>query len=574
MRTLLTTLHSKFIHNSLALPCISTYCGNDCGEILIREYTIHEPKENILSAILAEEPDVVAFSVYIWNRRESFELIDLLATVQPELKLVIGGPEISFDSDDLFIAHPGLTALVRGEGEVPMRDLLTAWRHEKKPEGVARLTWRNDKKIITGADSPPLARMDDIPSPFQLGMIDRSSVLVYYETSRGCPYNCSFCMSALDDRVRSYSMERIKSDLKWLIDQNVAKVKLVDRTFNYDANRALEIFRYILEHNNRSHFHFEIGAHLINEETLALLEQVPTGMFQFEIGVQSTLPETLSAIDRKVSLKKVLQNIEQLKKRTNIALHLDLIAGLPGENYQHFLKSIDSLLALDPDHLQIEPVKLLPGSPMRNSAKMQNLHYDPNPPYTIVAGENLSFSEIDRLKAISRLLDLSWNSRRLKGFLSALSAQQGSMGAALEILALHLQNNGLFRLPLSQNGLFAAIWTFIRNQFSDRELQYLREQLARDYALCERVIPAKAPDFFDINLCLNEQNKISDLVQKRRHELTGRNIKLQYFATAFRHIGNSNKRNIHLFLYLTHSGKGREVDEIIFPGDPDFDDRL
>jgi len=229
MKVLLTTLHAKYIHNSLALPCLAAYCGGVCEAIVIREFTVHEPKEITLAAILAEKPDVVAFSVYIWNRRETLELVDLLATVNPDIKLVVGGPEISFDGPELFARHPGLTAQVRGEGEIPLRGLLASWHNGQAPTNVPRLTWRRGDEIIQGSDAPPLAALDDIPSPFQNNLVDTSRGFVYYETSRGCPYTCSFCMSALDDTVRSYSLPRIEADLQWLIDRGVKKIKLVDR---------------------------------------------------------------------------------------------------------------------------------------------------------------------------------------------------------------------------------------------------------------------------------------------------------------------------------------------------------
>ncbi|PLY02548.1 MAG: B12-binding domain-containing radical SAM protein [Desulfuromonas sp.] len=568
MRTLLTTLHSKFIHNSLALPCIAAYCGDACGEILIREYTVHEPKENILSAMLAEKPDVIAFSTYIWNRRETLELVDLLSTVNPELKLVIGGPEVSFEDAGIFTRHPGLTALIRGEGEIPMRGLLSAWQYGKQPAAVPRLAWRDGDAIANGPDLPPLDNLDDIPSPFSGGLVDTARGFVYLETSRGCPYNCSFCMSALDDSVRSFSMERIKADLSWLLEQQVGKVKLVDRTFNYDAPRAYEIFKFILDNNRETHFHFEIGGHLLDEPTLELLEQVPKGMFHFEIGVQSTLPETLTAIDRKVSLDKLLNNIEQLSKRTRIELHLDLIAGLPGETAAQFLDSIDRLFALNPDHLQIEPVKLLPGAPLRDAAKTQNLRYDPNPPYTITSNNDLDFADLECLRAISRFIDLTWNSGRLRNFLRAASGLTGGMSKTLELLALHLQKKGLFRLPLSQNGIFEAVCAAVEELFAEPERLVLTEHLARDYALCERVIPARAPGFFDTGLRPDEQTIVRQSVQQRQLELRGQGTKLQYFAAVFRHL-DDRRRHIRLFFYLTRCGTGRKIDEIIFPADRD-----
>lgn len=569
MKTVLTTLHSKYIHNSLALPCIAAYCGAAAGDIVIREYTMHEPKESVASAILAEKPDVVAFSVYLWNRRETLELIDLLSVARPGLKLVVGGPEVSFDGPELFADHPGLTALVRGEGEKPMRELLEAWQRNRRPPDIPRLALRCGREIREGDDAHPLAELDKIPSPFKQGLVDPSRGFVYYETSRGCPYTCSFCMSALDDSVRSYSIERIRSDLLWLIENEVDKVKLVDRTFNYDAKRARDIFRFILEHNRGSHFHFEIGAHLLDEPTLELLEQVPAGMFHFEIGVQSTLPETLSAIERKVSLQRVLENIEKLRERTAIELHLDLIAGLPGEDYHHFLASVDSVLALRPDHLQIEPVKLLPGSPLRSSARMQNLRYDPNPPYTVLATPHLSYDDLENLKSISRLLDLTWNSGRLRNFLQVLAEHCGSISGALERLALDLQSKQLFRQPMSQTGLFMAIWTFIQEKFEGREFLRLRDHLSRDYALCERVIPARAPDFFETALSDNERETVREIVKQRQRELSGRKTRLQYFAAVFSQLDVRAERQVRLYLYLTRTGEGQKVEEIPLPVKPE-----
>ena len=232
MRTILATLHSKFIHNSLALPCLAAYCGDGCGELLIREFTVHEPRESILAMLLADDPDVIAFSVYLWNRRETLDLADALAVARPDLRIVLGGPETSFDDDTIFARHPGLTALVRGEGEEPLRTLLHAWQQGLPPGLVPRAVIRQDANLICGSDSPPLSNLDSIPSPFQLGLADFSRGLVYYETSRGCPFHCSFCLSARDNLMRSYSMERIRSDLLLLMQNVVPKVKLVDRTLN------------------------------------------------------------------------------------------------------------------------------------------------------------------------------------------------------------------------------------------------------------------------------------------------------------------------------------------------------
>ena len=568
MRTILATLHSKFIHNSLALPCLAAYCGDDCGELLIREFTMHEPRQSVLAMVLGDEPDVIAFSVYLWNRRETLDLIDALAVARPGLRIILGGPEISFDDDKIFARHPGLTALVRGEGEEPLRTLLHAWQQGLHPGEVPRAVVRQNAKLISGPDSPPLADLDSISSPFQLGLADFSRGFVYYETSRGCPFRCSFCLSARDNLMRSYSMERIRSDLLLLMQNEVPKVKLVDRTFNYDARRALEIFRFILEHNRSTHFHFEIGAHLLDDATLNLLETVPPETFQFEIGIQSTLESTLGAIDRKVNLEQLEENVRRLRESCRIHLHLDLVAGLPGENFENFIASIDRVIALKPHHLQIEPVKLLPGSPLRDQAESLRVRFDPNPPYTILGSPDLSYDELQKLQEISRLLDLTYNSDCFAAFLHELTVANGSFASGLVWLAGEWRRRDLFRFPMNRREVFNNLIRIIEQRDNDISRQRLLEGLAYDYARCERVVTNRIPAFFDTGLSTEEQLWVKDIVRKRTGEIKGKGIKLQYFAAVFSALHDAEQPTAYLFLYLTQTGQKMQVEEYLFCKQP------
>ncbi len=565
MRTILTTLHSKFIHNSLALPCLTAYCANDCGEIMIREFTVHEPRETILASLMAEAPDVVSFSVYIWNRRETLDLIDALAVARPGLRIVVGGPEIAFDDRSLFERHPGITALVRGEGELPVKALLSAWQSGADPGVIPRVVRRCGPELIEGPDAAQLSRLDDIPSPFQRGLVDLQRGFVYYETSRGCPFHCSFCLSARDNRVRSYSPERIRSDLRFLMDNDVPKIKLVDRTFNYDAGRALDLFRFILAHNRVSHFHFEIGAHLLDTATLELLDTVPHGMFQFEIGVQSTLASTLDAIGRKVNMDRLEENVRRLRRADRINLHLDLVAGLPGEDFDDFLTSIDRVAALNPHHLQIEPVKLLPGSPLRDQAETLQVRFDPNPPYTILATPELSFDDLQRIQELSRLLDLTWNSGCFATFLDALGQAHHSLSAGLAWLADALRAKGLFRFPMSRQTLFEEIAAVIGESGSGASRPRLTESLAYDYARSERVVTNRIPAFFDTELTREEQLWVKEMVTSKGEAIRGQGVKLQYFTAVFHHLDDTGKRDVRLFCYLTGSGRKMLVEEYQHP---------
>lgn len=562
MRTVLSTIHSKYIHPSLALPYLAAYCSDNCGEVLIREFTLQEPKQNILARLLAEEPDNIAFSVYLWNRAITLELVDALHAVRPDLRIVIGGPEVSFDEATLFQRHPGLTALVRGEGEVPVSNLFRAWLDGQQPEDLTGLIVRRGNKIETGPEPRPLLNLDDIPSPFQQGFIERGRGYVYYETSRGCPYRCAFCLSALENQVRSFSQDRIEQDLLWLIKHDVSQVKLIDRTFNYNPARAREIFAWILKHNRQTRFHFEIGADLIDEETLQLLEKVPAEWFQFEIGVQSVDPETLGRIDRSVNLEKLYETISSLQQRTAIHLHLDLVSGLPGENYDQVLNGIDRLLELKPDHLQLEPVKLIPGSPLREKAQQFQISYDPNPPYTALKTPQIDFRALERLRTISRLLDLTWNAGRLATLFTALK-QIGPLSGHLDSLAGFIEQRDLLRHPIKQGDLFTLIWDWLQSAFSTATLPRLRDALGRDFALAERVLPNRVPPFLQTDLTSAEIATVRDMVEQRRKELRDTGVKLQYFATAFSELQTTTGRQTRLFFYLHRSGQGLQVEEHI-----------
>lgn len=559
MRTLLVTLHAKYIHASLALPCLAAYCAEGCGELLIREFTIHEPREAILAALLREEPDVVAFSVYLWNRRESLELIDALAVALPGIRLVAGGPEVSFDGPELFARHPGLTALVRGEGELPFRALLEGWAAGREPEPVPRLCRRAGAGLVEGPDGPPLLEFDALPSPFQAGLVDLTRGLVYYETSRGCPFRCSFCLSARDNRLRTFSLPRVFADLAWLIEREVPQVKLVDRTFNSDPARARAIFAFIRERNRASHFHFEIAAHLLDEETLALLDTIPPGWFQFEIGVQSTVEATLRAVDRPAALERLEAVVQRLKRAGRVTLHLDLVAGLPGEGLADFRASLDRVAALAPDHLQVEVVKLLPGTPLRDQAGELGLRYDPNPPYPVLGTPRLTFAELEQVRAVSRLLDLTWNSGCTPTFLAALAAC-GSLGDGLLRLAADLGERAWLRFPLGREGLFTELAAAVRRCWAGGEGMALAEALAYDLAGCERIVAGRAGELFDTALAEEERQWVAEEVAQAGLALRGRGLKLQHFAAVFHHLPENRSRTACLFLYRSGSGQGLAVE--------------
>ncbi|MEI7816313.1 MAG: DUF4080 domain-containing protein [Desulfuromonadales bacterium] len=357
---------------------------------------------------------------------------------------------------------------------------------------------KDDKERINVEDrfkrlSPETKVMvDSLPSPFSAGLVDLSKPLIYYETSRGCPFSCAFCLSSVEGSVRSFSMDRIKKDLLYLMSNNVPQIKLVDRTFNYDSARADLIWKFILENNRSSHFHFEIAADLLNKNNFITLAQVPEKTFRFEIGIQSSSKETLEQVGRTSDLPHIFKNVHQLKTVTSIELHLDLVAGLPGEDYSAFLKSLQAVAELAPDMLQIEPLKVLKGAPMRAIANREGYGFSESPPYTILGNPWLSYEDICRIETIGRLLDLI---HKHGGFTAALRTLQHyrSFSGILDIMARQAGNENLSSLSCrSFFELFARLAEPLID-FDSRQLLY--DALFFDFCRREMPLMGKLPAF-------------------------------------------------------------------------------
>ncbi|GFO66394.1 B12-binding domain-containing radical SAM protein [Geomonas paludis] len=495
MKILLTTLHAKYVHASLALPYLASACATLPGiESTIVELTVNELPDQLLAKLYAERADVVMFSCYIWNTELTLKLASDLKQLSPDTFIVLGGPEVSFGSFDMMVRNGAIDCIVRGEGEESCRELLAALSQRGALEEIAGITYREGEEIIANPERSALADLDVIPSPFAAGLVDLKKPLVYYETSRGCPFSCAFCMSSIESGVRSFPMPRIKADLLLLMEAGVQTVKLADRTFNYDAKRANEIWRFILEHNRGSKFHFEIAAELLTDENLALLAQVPAGVFRFEIGVQSGGEETLAKVERKSSLDKLYANVARLKSATAVTVHLDLVAGLPGESLPGFLASVQGLFALDADHIQVEPLKVLKGTAMRGIARKEGYAYAETAPYKILRTPWLTFEEIRRIEGISRLLDLVYNSGRFATTLQLFAAER-PLSQFFDAAAQFFDSAGLFAGNLSLASLFEALWRFAVDGRDDQARERLREALCFD--LCLTGYPSgNLPGFF------------------------------------------------------------------------------
>jgi anaerobic magnesium-protoporphyrin IX monomethyl ester cyclase len=500
MNILLTTLHAKYSHASLALPCLAAGCSDLPGvAVIIREYTVNEPREHLLRLIMSERADMVAFSCYIWNIEKTLRIASDIKKIAPETRIVLGGPEVSFGAFELMHDHPAVDFVIKGEGEAVFRQLVEALAGQgpERPsysslEEIDNLFFREGRDISAGPHSRGYLQLDSIPSPFEAGLVDMNKPLTYYETSRGCPFSCAFCLSSVEGQVRSYSMERIRRDLLLLMQKEVQQIKLVDRTFNYDARRADEIWSFILEHNHGSHFHFEIAADLLSDTSIDILTRVPTDTFRFEIGVQSASADTLKQVNRTADLGRIFYVIRKLRAETRIELHLDLVAGLPGEDYAAFLTSLQAVAELHPHQIQVEPLKVLKGSPMREIAAREDYYFSATPPYTILRNPWLSYDDIGRIESIGRLLDLFYNHG---GFGTALKLLTGSTPLSTVLDRMATTAAGQALSGLSSLRLYELFFRLAATCCVAEDTGLLADALFFDFCCHEMPRQGKLPQF-------------------------------------------------------------------------------
>lgn len=411
MKILLTTLNSQYVHSNPALKYLYTVTADTSADVVIEEFTINNEPSYIYGEILRANYDMVCFSCYIWNIEQTKAIASDLKKAAPALKIALGGPEVSFDAHLFALENPWVDYVLCGEGEYPFYrfcEVLAEPDSDELMNTVPGLVYRQDGKIYV---NPRIEPMDFDLIPFLYSVLDcESDKVVYYESSRGCPFKCSYCLSSIDKSVRALSMSRVKGDLGYFLYKKVMQVKFIDRTFNYDEARAYEIFKYLIDNDNGvTNFHFEICADLLSERTFELLKRARKGLFQFEIGIQSANPETLAAINRKENIYPILYSVEKLLEAGNIHIHVDLIAGLPYETYELFGRSFDKVYALGADMFQLGFLKVLKGTPLGRMKEQFGIKARDKAPYEIVSSNWMSALELVRIKMIEKMLDIYYN---------------------------------------------------------------------------------------------------------------------------------------------------------------------
>ena len=494
-KIVLVAVNAKYIHSNLAVYSLKAYAdarlrrrkspASGTVEIEIGEYTINQQPDSIMEDIYKRRPDLLCFSCYIWNIRMIRELLPELGKVLPDTEIWLGGPEVSYDPVRLLEQLPQVTGIMKGEGE----ETFAVLAERKTDPGadladVEGITWRDSLGQIQDHPWRQPLDMNEIPFVYQ-DMTDFRHRIVYYESSRGCPFSCSYCLSSIDKRLRFRSLQLVKKELQFFLDAGTGQVKFVDRTFNCRHDHALEIWKYISSHDNGvTNFHFEISADLLNGEELALICSMRPGLIQLEIGVQSTNPETVKEIRRTMDLGRLEENVKRLREGRNVHQHLDLIAGLPQEDLESFSRSFDRVYALRPDQLQLGFLKVLKGSRMETMKEAYGLLCRDTPPYEVLSTRWLSYGDTLILKGVEEMTELYYNSGQFRTALELLERREPSPFALYRRLADFYEKRALDQMQHARAVRYEILLDFAGENWPE-DTEELRERLIFDYYLRE-----------------------------------------------------------------------------------------
>lgn len=415
MKTILTTLNAKYIHTNIAIRYLKAYAEPEYP-VEITEYTIKDPVMNIVTDLISKKPKIIGFSCYIWNIEETIKVVKILKKIDPEIQIIVGGPEVSYDVLHWMENVNEFDYIVLGEGEETFKQLLKELHEDLQLENVFGIAFRKDGKVKI---NPQRNKLDlkTLPSPFRFeeDQKDLSKRVIYIETSRGCPFSCQFCLSSIEVGVRYFDREKIKDDIRYLMQNGAKTIKFVDRTFNISRSYAMEMFQFLIdEHLPGTVFQFEITADIMRPEVIEFLnKEAPPGLFRFEIGVQSTNDFTNELVKRKQNFAKLSRTVTMVKEGGKIDQHLDLIAGLPEENYDSFKQTFNDVFAMRPEELQLGFLKMLRGTGLRLDAEKHNYIYMDHSPYEILGNNVLSFDEIIKIKQVEDVLEKYWNDHRM-----------------------------------------------------------------------------------------------------------------------------------------------------------------
>ena len=490
MKILLAACNAKYIHSNLAVYNLKSCSGKYSPNVVIKEYTINQIRDDILKDIYLEQPDVICFSCYIWNISFVKELVPDLKKILPHVDFWAGGPEVSYDAVEFLKKNPAFFGVMVGEGEETFHEL-AGYYIERKPENLKEIrgvAFHDETKVPDIVHTGWRELMDLSKVPFAYSnLTEFKNRIIYYESSRGCPFSCSYCLSSIDKKLRFRDIGLVKKELQFFIDNKVPQVKFVDRTFNCKHDHAMEIWRYITENDNGiTNFHFEISADLLRAEELALMKTMRPGLIQLEIGVQSTNPQTIKAIRRTMDFEKLKGIVEQIHSFGNIHQHLDLIAGLPYEGYDSFHKSFCDVYALRPEQFQLGFLKVLKGSHMMEMTGEYQILYKDREPYEVLSTAWLTYGEILRLKMVESMVEVYYNSGQFKNTLVFLEKYFDDPFRMYEALGRFYEKKGYSEISHSRMRRYEILMEFAGEQ-KEIPLEVLSDVMLLDLYLRENL---------------------------------------------------------------------------------------
>ena len=522
MNIIISTLNAKYIHTSLSIRYLKAYAQPEYNPQLA-EYTIKDPIMNIVGDLYSKKPDVIGFSCYIWNIEETMKVVAMLKKIKPELVIILGGPEVTYDVNDWLDQIPGADFIVLGEGEVTFKDLLSEIEGEQNYKKVSGIAYRQDgKKVI----QPQNGKVDlkSLPSPYRLEE-DRNELskrVTYVETSRGCPFSCQFCLSSIEVGVRYFDREKIKEDIRYMMNHGAKTIKFVDRTFNISRSYAMEMFQFLIdEHQPGVVFQFEITADIMRPEVIQFLnDNAPAGLFRFEIGVQSTNDHTNDLVMRRQNFEKLTRTVTMVKDGQKIDQHLDLIAGLPEEDYSSFKKTFNDVFALRPEEMQLGFLKMLRGTGLRIRADEHDYIYSDHAPYEILGNNVLSFDDIVRIKQVEDVLEKYWNDHRMNHTTEFLvETVFTSPFDFFQEFGTYWDEQGWSRIGHQLEDLFRRLEQFLAARNTD-QLKNVLGLMKLDYFKNQKYKPRKP--WWEASLDKQERSRIyEEVLQNPEHLSTG-----------------------------------------------------
>ncbi len=466
MKFLLSTLNSKYVHTSLSLRCLYSMVKDDF-DVTVREFTINDNYLSVISSVYREKADVICFSCHIWNFDKIINLCENIKKANKNIFIVLGGPEVTYTAKETLKDYPFVDAVVVGEGEITIKELFFSLEKGLDLSSVDGLAYRIENEIIKNRPRDLVANLDELPFVYDDSIDEYKNKIIYYESSRGCPFSCSYCLSGEKGKVRYLSLDRVKRDLDFFISHNVPLVKFVDRTFNANKKRTKEIFKYIIDNSKNTKFHMELAGDLIDDEIIDILSKAPRDILQFEIGVQTTNPRTMEEINRKISWNNLRENIIKLLQKTTIHIHLDLIAGLPFEDFESFKKSFNDVFVLRPHVLQLGFLKLLKGANITENQEKYGYNYMSLAPYEVINNDFITYDQILDLHDIDFVFDRFYNSGSFETTIDLILKEYESPFEMFYELSKFFKYRGFMDKLLSKYDLYDVFYEFSKNIQAD-----------------------------------------------------------------------------------------------------------